>query len=226
VYAILLIVILAVTATVITAYLVTRPDGGGTQSPETADSATPTPAPASEVPRLLLDTGTVSEIMGGIELEVRYTGGQLSVPDGRVEPPECAWIDSVGSAMVYADIDWSNVQRHVLSQVGERSPQFADQIVVTVPTPADAKTIVENRITDLEACNGKEFTVDDDKWIMQDYTERDGMAIALAKAQAVEWYCQAVVAAKSIRVVEVQVCGRGTGQAVTMADRILSNPDI
>lgn len=192
-----------------------------------SNTDTPTSS-AKDMQGLLLDKTAIAAVMNGIDVDGTYRGEEITVPGpfNSTLPRECEYVDIVGNARAYAEIDWKGARGLGFTQVGDGS-QSVYELIVAMPSADRARQFLDNSVNDWHECGGKTYASTNGgtsaNWFVQAFWQNGDMIVATSKAPDSEWFCEHSLGTSSAYVTEVRVCGPVRGKAQAITEKILQN---
>lgn len=196
--------------------------------PVPADPAGPRPVPPSALPEVLLDVGTVNEIMGAAQMTVKDSRSQPFEAGRQFPDHSCmaAWTPAERS--VYAASGWTAVfAQTLLESVGEPD-HFVVQAVTAFDSRDSARDFFDKTAQQWLPCGNRTFVTSHDggvtttSWTFDEVADIDATVWMTQKQDdSPGWSCQRALRVSNNVAIDVLACKLfATDEAVTIAHTI------
>lgn len=196
--------------------------------PVPADSDGPRPVLSSALPEVLLNAGTVNEIMGASRIAVKDSRSRPFNTGRQFSDRSCmaAWTPAEQS--VYADSGWTAVFAQTLLENDGRPDHFVVQAVVTFGSRDAARGFFDKTTQQWASCGNRTFVTSHDggntntSWTFDEVADVDSTAWMTQKqVDSPGWSCQRALRVANNVAIDVLACKMfAADEAVTIAHTI------
>jgi hypothetical protein len=171
------------------------------------------PVVAGALDGLLLNKADINKAMGATEMTVLETSKQMWDSSKEVSNVECLGAYGAAEYEVYTGSGWSAVRYSSMQEPGDDPPHFAEQAVVSFPSPDVAAKFFEDSAQAWARCanRGYSFKLPEwpvpAQWTVGDVANTDGMlSTSMAMEDGDGWGCGRALTVGNNVVIDVSTC--------------------